>query len=71
MTDALSVFASGVRRMRARDLAVYAGAGIAANALFAGGFPKVGGMLSAMALATYIAGVHESAVQATDGGARQ
>jgi len=54
MTTTLS---AGIGQLSDRDLAVYLSTGLAANALVAVGFPKVGGMLAAVVLATYIAAI--------------
>ena len=53
-------FASGVRALSVADFAVFVGFGLLANALVVIGLPKVGGLLAAMVLATYIAALSEA-----------
>ena len=56
--------AAGMKALSDRDLAFYLLAGGVANGLVVVGFPKVGGFLAAMILATYAAAISDGAQEA-------
>lgn len=54
-------FRRGVTALSYSELGVYLAFGALANALLVAGFPRVGGFLSAMVLATYLAAISDPA----------
>jgi len=63
MSSTPATFRQGVTNLDDMDLAVYLAFGVLANALVLAGLPKAGGMLAAMVLATYLAGISDAAAE--------